>query len=90
MSWNLFKVNMLMYMNNPTGVVSFAQYAAKLALEYDMCMRRGGELISKNPVMVGNPALFTQMMVVAHLQALGKGTPGQHAFLKDVGQAVKA
>lgn len=90
MSWNLFKVNMLMYMNNPRGVVAFPQYAAKLALEYDMCMRRGGELISKNPVMVGNPALFTQMMTVAHLQALGKGTPSQHAFLKDVGQAVKA
>ena len=30
--------------------------------------------------MVGNPALFTQMMTVAHLQALGKGTPNQHAF----------
>ena len=32
-----------MYMNNPRGVVALPQYAAKLALEYDMCMRRGGE-----------------------------------------------
>ena len=32
MSWNLFKVNMLMYMNNPRGVVAFPQYAAKLCI----------------------------------------------------------
>ena len=35
MSWNMFKVNMLLYMNNPIGVVSPAQYAIKLATEYD-------------------------------------------------------
>lgn len=89
MSWKLFKVNMLLYMNNPLGVVAFPQYAAKLALEYDMCMRRGGQLINKNPVATGNIPLMTQLMIVAHTTALTKGTPGQHAFLKDVGNAVK-
>lgn len=89
MSWKLFKVNMLLYMNNPLGVVAFPQYAAKLALEYDMCMRRGGQLINKNPVATGNIPLMTQLMVVAHTTALTKGTPGKHAFLKDVGNAVK-
>ena len=89
MSWKLFKVNMLLYMNNPLGVVAFPQYAAKLALEYDMCMRRGGQLINKNPIATGNIPLMTQLMIVAHTTALTKGTPGQHAFLKDVGNAVK-
>lgn len=89
MSWKLFKVNMLLYQNNPLGVVAFPQYAAKLAMEYDMCMRRGGELINKNPVAAGNIPLFTTMMTVAHTTALTKGTPGKHAFLKDVGNAVK-
>ena len=89
MSWKLFKVNMLLYQNNPLGVVAFPQYAAKLAMEYDMCMRRGGQLINKNPVATGNIPLFTTMMTVAHTTALTKGTPGKHAFLKDVGNAVK-
>lgn len=89
MSWKLFKVNMLTYMNNPKGVLAFPQFAAKLALEYDMCMRRGGELIGKNPVMVGNIPLMTQLLIVSHLNALGATQPGQHAFLKDVGNAVK-
>jgi hypothetical protein len=89
MSWKLFKVNMLLYMNNPRGVVTYAQYAAKLALEYDMCMRRGGQLINKNPIATGNVPLMTQLMIVAHTTALTKQTPRQHAFLKDVGNAVK-
>ena len=89
MSWKLFKVNMLLYMNNPAGVVAFPQYAAKLAMEYDMCMRRGGQLINKNPIAMGNMPLFITMMTVAHITALSKGVPAQHAFLKDVGNAVK-
>jgi len=89
MSWKLFKVNMLLYMNNPAGVVAFPQYAAKLAMEYDMCMRRGGQLINKNPVATALVPLFVTMMNVAHTTALTKGTPGKHAFLKDVGNAVK-
>ena len=89
MSWKLFKVNMLTYMNNPLGVVQFAQFAAKLALEYDSCMRRGGELIGKNTVLFGNVPLMTQLLIVSHLNALGATQPGQHAFLKDIGEAVK-
>jgi hypothetical protein len=76
-------------MNNPLGVVAYPQYAAKLAMEYDMCMRRGGQLIHKNPVAAGNLPLFITMMTVAHTMALTKGVPAQHAFLKDVGNAVK-
>lgn len=89
MSFKLFKVNMLLYMNNPIGVVAFPQFAAKLAMEYDMCMRRGGQLINKNPVATGNIPLMVTMMNVAHTTALTKGIPEQHAFLKDVGNAVK-
>lgn len=89
MSWKLFKVNMLLYMNNPAGVVAFPQYAAKLAMEYDMCIRRGGQLINKNPIAMGNMPLFITMMNVAHTTALSKRIPGKHAFLKDVGNAVK-
>ena len=89
MSWKLFKVNMLLYMNNPLAISGFPLYGAKLALEYDLCMRRGGQLINKNPVQTGNVPLFTQLMNVAHTTALTKTQPAQHAFLKDVGNAVK-
>lgn len=89
MSFKLFKVNMLLYMNNPVGVVAYPQFAAKLAMEYDMCMRRGGQLINKNPVATGNIPLMVTMMNVAHTTALTKGTPAKHALLKDVGNAVK-
>lgn len=80
---------MLLYMNNPAGVVAYPQFAAKLAMEYDMCMRRGGQLINKNPVATGNIPLMVTMMNVAHTTALTKGTPAKHALLKDVGNAVK-
>jgi len=89
MSWKLFKVNMLLYMNNPLAISGFPLFGAKLALEYDLCMRRGGQLINKNPVQTGNVPLFSQLMNVAHTTALTKTQPGQHAFLKDVGNAVK-
>jgi len=89
MSWKLFKVNMLLYMNNPLAISGFPLYGAKLALEYDLCMRRGGQLINKNPVATGNIPLFTSLMNVAHTTALTKTQPGRHAFLKDVGNAVK-
>ena len=89
MSWKLFKVNMLLYMNNPIGVVSPAQYAIKLATEYDSCMRRGGQLIGKESVMVGNLGLMTTLLSVAHAKAITKTQPGKHKFLADAGKAVE-
>lgn len=89
MSWNLFKVNMLMYMNNPKGVVTSAQFATKLVTEYDSCMRRGGQLIGKESVLVGNIGLMTTLLNVAHAKALTKTQPAKHNFLMDAGKAIK-
>ena len=89
MSWKLFKVNMLLFMNNPLAVGVPPAYGVKLATEYDSCMRRGGQLLFKNPVQVGSIPLFVTMMNVAHLNAISATQPAKHAFLKDVGNAVK-
>ena len=89
MSWNLFKVNMLLYMNNPIGVVTPVQFATKLAQEYDSCMRRGGQLIGKEAVMAGNLPLMLSLLGVAQAKAITKTQPGKHDFLKDVGEAIK-
>ena len=89
MSWNLFKVNMLLYMNNPIGIVTPVQFATKLATEYDSCMRRGGQLIGKEAVMAGNLPLMLSLLGVAQAKAITKTQPSKHDFLKDVGEAVK-
>ena len=89
MSWNLFKVNMLLYMNNPIGIVTPVQFATKLATEYDSCMRRGGQLIGKEAVMAGNLPLMLSLLGVAQAKAITKTQPGKHDFLSDVGKAVE-
>lgn len=89
MSWKLFKVNMLLYMNNPIGVVTPVQFATKLATEYDSCMRRGGQLIGKEAVMAGNLPLMLSLMGVAQAKAITKTQPSKHDFLSDVGKAVE-
>ena len=89
MSWNLFKVNMLLYMNNPIGIVTPVQFATKLATEYDSCMRRGGQLIGKEAIMAGNLPLMLSLLGVAQAKALTKTQPGKHDFLSDIGKAVE-
>ena len=89
MSWKLFKVNMLLYMNNPIGIATPVQFATKLATEYDSCMRRGGQLIGKESILMGNLPLMLSLLGVAQSTAITKGDPGKHAFLLDVGNAVK-
>ena len=89
MSWKLFKVNMLLYMNNPIGVVTPVQFATKLATEYDSCMRRGGQLIGKESVLAGNLPLMLTLMTVAQAKAITKTQPAKHDFLSDVGKAVE-
>jgi hypothetical protein len=89
MSWKLFKVNMLLYMNNPIGIVTPVQFAIKLTQEYDSCMRRGGQLIGKESVLVGNIGLMTTLLTVAQAKAITKTQPGKHNFLMDVGDAIK-
>lgn len=89
MSWNLFKVNMLLYMNNPIGIVTPIQFATKLATEYDSCMRRGGQLIGKESVLFGNLPLMLTLVTVAQAKAITKTQPGKHSFLTDIGKAVE-
>ena len=80
---------MLLYMNNPIGIVTPVQFATKLATEYDSCMRRGGQLIGKEAVMAGNLPLMLSLLGVAQAKAITKTQPGKHDFLSDVGKAVE-
>ena len=80
---------MLLYMNNPLAINTPAQYAVKFVTEYDSCMRRGGVMIGKEPVMAGNIPLMTTLMNLSHMTALTATTPSGHAFIKDIGNAVK-
>tara|TARA_B100000902_G_scaffold128866_1_gene128072 strand:+ start:964 stop:1938 length:975 start_codon:yes stop_codon:yes gene_type:complete len=76
-------------MNNPLAINTPAQYAVKFVTEYDSCMRRGGVMIGKEPVMMGNIPLMTTLMNLSHMTALTATTPSGHAFIKDIGNAVK-
>lgn len=80
---------MLLYMNNPIGIVTPVQFATKLATEYDSCMRRGGQLIGKNAIMVGNLPLMLSLITVGQFKAITKTQPGKHDFLADIGKAVE-
>jgi hypothetical protein len=76
-------------MNNPIGIVTPVQFATKLATEYDSCMRRGGQLIGKNAIMVGNLPTMLSLITVAQFKAIAKTQPGKHSFLTDIGKAVE-
>jgi hypothetical protein len=87
MSFDIFKQSMNAYMGNQEGIASYQDFAKKLTLEYDMCMRRGYQSINSVFLQKGNTELMETMVILACGTALQK-QEGLHGIINDIGKAV--
>jgi hypothetical protein len=94
MSWNIFKSQMIPYMQNPDGVNSKEDFAKTFCNAYDSTMKLGTLTVQgisgKLPISKGNKQLMEKLMISACSNALTKEEPGKHTFLQDVGKAIQA
>ena len=58
MSLEIFKQNMLSYMQNQAGISSYGDFAKKLTSEYDMAVKRGYETVNGITIAKGNTELM--------------------------------
>ena len=86
MSLDIFKQNMLSYMQNQRGIGSYEDYAKKLTQEYDAACKRGFETINGIVVQQGNTELMESMVVSAMATALQQGS-GEHPIITNLGPA---
>ena len=89
MSWGIFRTNMLGYMANPRGVVTYQAYAKRLVMEYDLCIKRGFQSINLCKVQKGNTELMESLVVLTLSRAFAQ-KKGLFPLLKELGAAVKA
>jgi hypothetical protein len=86
MSLDIFKQNMLSYMQNQQGISSYADYAKKLTMEYDMAVKRGYDTVNGITVAKGNTELMESTLVAILSTALQQGS-GEHATITNLGPA---
>lgn len=87
MSLQLFKSNMLMYMQNQDAIQSSDDFAAKLVSEYDQAVRRGFQTINNIPIQKGNNQAMESLAKIACNTAL-QVQEGNHTFIDDLGKAI--
>jgi hypothetical protein len=85
MSLQIFKNNMLSFMNNPIAISSTDIFAKRLTLEYDLAVRRGFETINQTRVISGNIALCENLIKLALTKSLSVST-GPHNVIADIGK----
>jgi len=86
MSLDIFKQNMLSYMQNQRGIGSYEDYAKKLTQEYDAACKRGFETVNGIVVQQGNTELMESMVVSVMATALQQGS-GEHPIITNLGPA---
>ena len=86
MSLDIFKQNMLSYMQNQRGIGSYEDYAKKLTQEYDAACKRGFETINGIKIQQGNTELMESMVTSALATALQQGS-GEHPIITNLGPA---
>ena len=86
MSLDIFKQNMLSYMQNQRGIGSYEDYAKKLTQEYDAACKRGFDTVNGIVVQQGNTELMESMVVSAMATALQQGS-GEHPIITNLGPA---
>ena len=74
-------------MGNQGGIDTYQDFAKKLTMEYDMCMRRGYQSINNVIIQKGNTELMETMIILACNIALQK-QEGLHGVINDIGKAV--
>lgn len=101
MSWDIFKSNMLIFMQgisvvdgeqikSSKNVNSFEDFASKLTSEYDNCIRRGFQSqINKVPIDKPNTDMMENLLNIAFRRAL-QVSEGKHNIIDEIGKGVLA
>ena len=88
MSFEIFKTNMLLYMQNQSGIKKLEDFGTKLTNEYDMAVRRGYQTINNVSVQKPNKDLMETMVNLAGFMALQKQS-GLHDIINQIGKGVE-
>jgi len=88
MSWKIFKENILRRANAPDSIQDIDTVAKLYADEYDMCMKRGGDVINKVPITKGNTEIMQQLFKAALLKGQSSNTP--YDLVGEMGKGVIA
>jgi len=88
MSLEVFKTNMLMYMQNQSAIKSHDAFVKKLTMEYDMAIRRGYQTINKVMVQKPNTELMENMIKIAGIIAQTKKS-GLHDIINQYGKGIE-
>ena len=87
MSLDIFKKNMLSYMQNQNGIGSYGDFAKKLTQEYDAACKRGFDSINSGIlVQKGNTELMEASLNSILANALQQSS-GEHPIITNMGQA---
>lgn len=90
MSWSIFKNNVVRRMASYTFEDN-QQFADVLASEYDFCMKRGYDIVNKNPIKKGNKEGFAIMIRLQQSSGVASTTEDYYTQLFPyMGNAVKS
>lgn len=85
MSLQVFKDNMIRYMQRPEGIDSLESFAKKLTIEYDNAIRRGFQNLNQTKIISGNIELCEKLITLALKSHLLK-TSGQSTIVSEIGK----
>ena len=77
MSWKIFRDNVLSVVSDPSKIASTQQVADVFAIEYDACIKRGGDSTNKIPIKTGNVELMKIIFNSKLQSGLSQTTPYQ-------------
>jgi hypothetical protein len=86
MSLEIFKQNMLSYMQNQQGISSYGDFAKKLTMEYDMAVKRGFDSVNNITIGKGNTELMETTLNGILNTALQQPS-GEHPIITNMGPA---
>lgn len=86
MSLDIFKQNMLTYMQNQKAIGSYGDFAKKLTQEYDAAVKRGFQNINNIKVQEGNTELMESTLNSVLSTALQQSS-GEHPIITNLGTA---
>ena len=89
MSYDIFKQNMLSYMQNQQGIGSKEDFAKKLVQEYDSLIKRGRDTKNGITISKGNTESM-ESTLISVLNAAFQQSSGEHAIITNMGRAFQA
>lgn len=89
MSYDIFKQNMLSYMQNQEGIGSMDDFAKKLVQEYDSLVKRGRDTKNGISISKGNTESM-EAVLKGVLNTAFQQSSGEHAIITNMGKAFQA